>query len=70
MNRARKRPPVRAGADLCLAARDRHLLTKTATHRPVFDDVTRYRALCLIADFGVRPELATMLAALAFGGAR
>lgn len=68
--RGERKRPHRAGADLCLAARDRHLLTKAATPRPVLDDVTRYRALCLIADFGVRPELATMLAALAFGGAQ
>lgn len=69
MSRERK-SPHRAGSDLCLAARDRPLFTKTAAPRPVFDDVTRYRALCLIADFGVRPELATSLSALSFGGAQ
>lgn len=60
-----KHRPGKGGADLL--GGDQFLLTKTTRFCPFFDDLTGYRTLHLMAH-GVRPELATMLAALAFGG--
>lgn len=62
-----KRRPGEGGADLL--AGNRHRFTKSALPRPLFDELSSYRALHLIQSIGVRPELAQMLAVLAFGGA-
>ena len=62
----KRRPLSRSGADLC--GGDRLCSTKSTMPRPQLDDLTSLRALHLIQGLGLRPELATMLAALAFGG--
>lgn len=63
-----KRHPGEGGAVL-LAGNEHALSNKSApTSQP--DSVNQLRALHLIANRRVRPELAMTLAALAFGGAR
>jgi hypothetical protein len=64
----KRRPLSRSGADQL--GGDRAFLTKSTMARPQLDDLTSQRALHLIQGLGLRPELATMLAALAFGGGR
>lgn len=61
-------PAGKGGADLF--GDDRHRFIKSTLTRPLIDDSAGYRALHLIHALGIRPELATMLAALAFGGWR
>lgn len=60
-----KNPAKKGGADL--VGTDQHCLTKNRDSRPL--ELAGLRALHLIA-LGVRPELASMLAGLAFGGGR
>ncbi len=61
-----KRRPAKGGVDLL--AGDRPCLTKIPPERPELDGLSTYQALRLIHLHAVRPELAMMLAALAFGG--
>lgn len=61
----RKRPRESI-ADLFWRADNAHPI---AAPRPPVDGLNSLRALHLIHAFGVRPEVATMLAAMAFGGA-
>lgn len=61
-----KNPANKGGADRG-SHRDHLCFTNNSHFCPLPDDLASYRALTLIA-MGVRPELATMLAALAFGG--
>jgi len=63
----RKRRPCQGGADLL--GGDLRLPTKLTLPRPLADELSSYRALHLIQSLAVRPELAAMLASLAFGGA-
>lgn len=58
---------ARAGKSI---AADSSSLTRIPLPRPLFDDLTRYQALHMMQTLGVRPELATMLASLAFGGGK
>jgi len=62
-----KRRPDGGGADQL--GGDQRDLTKPTLNRPLLDELTAYRALRLMHGFALRPELATSLAALAFGGA-
>lgn len=64
-----KRRPARGGADLSLAATDRHLDNQNPADLQG-GEVSQLQALHLIRHFAVRPELASALAPLAFGGAR
>ena len=56
------------GSGAVLLGRERPCLTKISLPRPQQDDLTKLRALHLVQTFGLRPELAVMIAAVAFGG--
>lgn len=59
----KRRPEVGGGADLF--GTDRHRVIKDLAGAP--RDISQYQALYLVT-LGIRPELATTLAGLAFGG--
>jgi len=62
-----KRRPGQGGADLLSGDLRTH--TAFTLPRPLVDELSSLRALHLIHALGLRPELAAMLASLAFGGA-
>lgn len=62
-----KRHPVKGGA--VLLGGEQGSPTKKTHSNQLIDELTDYRALTLIARYQLSPELATMLAALAFGRA-
>ena len=63
-----KNPASKGGADQL--GGDHLPYINNRNPRPLLDSLASYRALTLMADFGIRPELAAMVASLAFGGGR
>ena len=63
-----KRRPGKGGADQL--GGDRLCSTKFTLPRPHSDELTKLRALHLMQTLGLRPELALMIAAVAYRGGR
>lgn len=62
----RKRHPAKGGA--VQLGGELRTLTKNSNPRQLIDGLTHYQAMRLVHFHAVSPDLAVMLAALAFGG--